>query len=50
MSSLGLNQTTKTRFDRLKKTVAASMSADEFLTVLLDVYERRQKELEVAAK
>lgn len=50
MSSIGLSESTKDRFDRLKRTVAHSMSADEFLMVLLDVYERRRKEVEARAQ
>jgi hypothetical protein len=45
-TSLGIRSETKADFDRLKKTVASTMSADEFLRVLLTVYRTQKLRME----
>ena len=48
-TTIGVKEGTKVKFDKLKATVAKTMSSDEFLDVLLTAYENRLVK-EVAAR
>ncbi|MDE1854534.1 MAG: hypothetical protein KGI38_12420 [Thaumarchaeota archaeon] len=49
-ATLGIKEDTKADFDKLKGTVAATMSADEFLRVLMTVYRSQRIRMEEAAR
>ena len=49
-TTIKLAEDTKADFDKLKATVAETMSADEFLRVLMTVYRTQRLRVEQAAK
>ena len=49
-TSIGVKDDTKADFDKLKGTVATTMSADEFLRILMTVYRTQRLRIEEATK